>query len=120
VRRRIIVGLLAAQAIAFAAWWLVLVIVPASRAEFHPHEPSLMAFWLADAAVIATTLAAAIAVWQRLAWARAALWAAAGAITYAALYCVALWIATGAAGLAAAAMAPSAALAIVLAREGSR
>jgi len=129
VRRPTIAWLLVAQATVFAAWWAVLVIAPASRAYFHcpesrslghSHEPTLLTFWLADAGVIATSLAAAFAVWRGRAWAAPALWAAAGGTGYAALYCVAHWIATGASALAVAMMVPSAALAIVLARAGTR
>lgn len=111
---------LVAQAVAFAAWWLVLVIAPSTRAAFHVHEPSLLAFWLADAAVIAASLAGALGVVRGRPWTRALVWAAAGGTAYAALTCVALWLATGGAALAAIAMVPAAAFAIVLARSVPR
>lgn len=120
MHRPTIAWLLVAQATAFAAWWAVLMIAPASRPYFHSHEPTLLTFWLADAAVIATSLAGAFAVWRGRAWAAPALWAAAGGTGFAALYCIAHWIATGASPLAVAMMVPSAALAIVLARVGTR
>lgn len=117
--RTIALGLVA-QALAFAAWWLVLVAAPSTRAAFHVHEPSLLAFWLADAAVIAASLAAALGVVRGRPWASPLAWAAAGGTTYAALSCVALWLATGAAALAALAMLPAAGVAIVLARSVPR
>ncbi|MEO8702893.1 MAG: hypothetical protein ABI867_22805 [Kofleriaceae bacterium] len=117
MRRQTIAVLLVGQSAAFAAWWTVLLVVPASRAYFHVHEPSLLAFWLADAAVIATSLAAAFAVWRRLAWAPAAAWLAAGATGYAALYCIALWLSTGACAIGAITMTASAILGITLARS---
>ena len=102
---------LVGQAAASAGWWIVLATVPASRAYF----PDAGAFWLADVALIATTLAAAFAVWRARAWATAALWLSAGAIGYAALYCV-----VAGTPIAIALMLPSAAVAIGLARIGAR
>ena len=116
-----IAGLLVAQATAFVVWWAVLLIVPSSRAYFQPTGGSTpLVFWLADAAVIVTTFAAAFAVMRGRRWAGIALWAAAGGTAYAALYCLAASIATGSAGLAVVFMVPSAVLAIALARAGAR
>lgn len=116
--RRLIAWLLVGQAAAFAGWWVVVVNVPASRPYFG--DANLMTFWLADAAVIVVTLAAAFAVWRKRWWAGAAAWAVAGATGYAALYGIAHAIATGSAWLGVALMVPSAIVAMVLARAGAR
>lgn len=113
MRRQTITWLLVGQAAASTAWWVVLVVVPASRPYFG--DANVMAFWLPDAAVIATTLAAAFAVARGLAWAGAALWLVAGAMGYAALYCI-----VQGSALAITLMLTSAALAVVLARSGAR
>lgn len=119
MRRQVLALSLIGEAVAIAIWWLVLVLVPGARAAFHPQalpEAALLQFWLADVALVGVLVVAAIAVWRARAWAPQALWAAAGAISYGALYCVAQWVATRGAPLAALSMVAASLLTIVVAR----
>ena len=105
---RLIAAYLVFQAIAVGIWWLVLFTVPASVAVFQPaHWPaeSLLSFCLADiGVVIIGSLVAAYATATHKKWASVIVWVLAGAISYAALYCVSASMFTGDAWLASALM----------------
>jgi len=81
------------QGIAVALWWLLLFSIPSSRKYFvleSNSETSLMAFWLADLVFLAAgSMAASWFVLRDSKYAPAALWLVAGAVSYAALYCLA-------------------------------
>jgi hypothetical protein len=106
--RQIAAAYLATQAALVAAWWALLMAVPESRGLFRdPAAPdtALLAFWLADwALVVAGSAAAALLVWRSHPARAPALWLLSGALGYAALYCVGLSALTGAALLASALM----------------
>ncbi len=72
-------------------------------------DRALLAFSLADGAVVAASVAAAVGLMRARAWARRLTAAVAGAVVYAALYCVVVWLDTGGAGWSVVAMAPAAA-----------
>jgi hypothetical protein len=99
---------LAAQAALVAAWWALLVIAPAARALFQdPAAPdtALLAFWLADwALVVVGSALAALLVWRAHPARMPVLWCLTGALGYAALYCLGLSLLTGAAWLASSVM----------------
>ena len=103
VRRTVIATALAAEALAIVGWWLVLATAPAIRARFHPPgtpSSTVTSFVVAEAALVLALAVAAVGVWRQRAWAQPARWAAAGAMTYAALFCVGQWLVTGGAALA--------------------
>jgi protein-S-isoprenylcysteine O-methyltransferase Ste14 len=81
------------QGLAVALWWLLLFTTPASRKCFlleNNSETSLMAFWLADLVFLAAgSIVAGWLVFRESKFAPAALWLVAGAMSYAALYCLA-------------------------------
>jgi protein-S-isoprenylcysteine O-methyltransferase Ste14 len=81
------------QAVAIAAWWLYLSLVPAARQFFVPTgagEVELIAFAAPDLLVaVPASLAAGIAVLFSLRWALPLSWVSAGAVNYAFVYCVA-------------------------------
>jgi protein-S-isoprenylcysteine O-methyltransferase Ste14 len=81
------------QGLAVALWWLLLFTTPASRKYFileNNSETSLMAFWLPDLMFLAGgSLVAGWLVFRDNKHAPVALWLVAGAMSYAALYCLA-------------------------------
>lgn len=83
----------AVQGLGVAVWWLLLFSTPSSRKYFlleSGSEVSLMAFWLADLAFLsAGSLAVSWLIYRDSKYAPAALWLVAGAVSYAALYCLA-------------------------------
>lgn len=87
------------QGVGVIAWWALLVWVPESRLVFvleGNRETSLMAFWLADAALLAGgSLAAAAFIWTGNRYSVAVLWMVTGAVTYATLYTFAFVSVTG-------------------------
>lgn len=96
------------QATLGAAWWVLLLAVPDSRQYFRPAagpDSMLLSFWLAD--LVCFVAGSAAAGWFLLRddpRSRPALWFTAGAVVYAALYCIALSWMTGEAWVAAASM----------------
>lgn len=74
-------------------WWLLLFTVPSARKYFlleNNSETSLMAFWLADLAFLgAGSLATAWLIFRENKHAPLAMWLVTGAVSYAALYCLA-------------------------------
>lgn len=96
------------QAISVGAWWLIQFTVPAFVSYFHPSNwpaESLFSFSLADVTFsIVGSLVAAYATATGKSWAGAIVWALAGAISYAGLYCVGVSITTNEAWLASAVM----------------
>lgn len=112
--RQRIASYLALQGLLILAWWVGLLVSPAFRARFLPAgmpDAQLMAFWLPDLGLAAGgSLAAAAGVLGERRWARPLLWALAGAMSYATLYCLALSSLTGGAWASSAAMVPAALL----------
>ena len=103
------------QGIAIVAWWLVLLVVPASREFFLPRhldELALLGFWLSDALAAAGSLYAGWCMFRASRNRVASVWFVAGCMTYAALYCVGISILAGSGWLAAAFMAPAAILSV--------
>ncbi len=96
---RITTAFYAFQALAIAAWWVLLWTAPWTRMWFFPQdltEQPLLSFWLADAIVAAGgSVVTAWGVASRQRWAGAAAWFVAGGMGYAALYCLNLWRVTG-------------------------
>ena len=100
---------LAAQSLGATAWWVLLLSVPATRAYFRATAPDevLLAFLPGDAILfIGAALWSAAWLYVQPAKALVPLALHTGSGVYAALYCLALWRATGEGGLAALAMAP--------------
>jgi len=87
------------QAVAVAAWWMLLISVPASRALFRaPTAPdsTLLAFWLPDSLLYGGGSAlAAYGLARRRRWAWGVLCVHSGAACYAALYGLALPLLSG-------------------------
>jgi hypothetical protein len=114
----------ALQGLLVVAWWALLFARPELAAYFQaPASPAvnLFAFLLPDLAVAAAgSFAASALSLRRSPMAPHAIWLVAGGVTYAALYCVALWLATGAAWLGVALMAPAAALSLAFALGSTR
>lgn len=83
----------AVQGFGVVIWWCVLFAVPASRKYFileRSSEFSLLAFWLADLAFLGFgSLTAAWLCFRNHEHSRIASWFVAGAISYAAIYCLA-------------------------------
>ena len=81
-----------AQGTLVATWWVLLLAHPPSRLLFKPpgsSDDALLAFWLPDLALAgAGSIVAAVLCWRRSPRAGGALWLVAGAVSYAALYCV--------------------------------
>jgi hypothetical protein len=112
VTQRSSVIYLFAQGVLTFAWWLLLWVVPDSRAFFipgHYHDDVLLSFWMADLVCVAGGSVVA-GLWMRSRDARAAAsaWFTSGALVYAALYCVATTSLTGEAILASGLMVPAA------------
>jgi len=111
------------QAAAFATWWVVLLVAPAARGAFvapGASFSSLAAFALGDLAVVALTVPVLNAARRGRAFATTGAWLIAGAVGYAALYCLGLFALTGGAALAAVVMVPAAAGSAWAARELAR
>ncbi len=102
---------LALQGLLILAWWGGLQVSPDFRALFLPPgmpDAQLMAFWLPDLGLAAAgSLACAVGLLRRRRWASPLLWALAGAMAYAALYCLALSLLTGGAWAASLLMLPA-------------
>ena len=99
------------QAAGAMCWWLVLWLAPPARAYFRPHEApdtSLLAFFLPDAVgFIGAGFWAGAMLLKSPERALVPLAIHVGAATYAALYCLATWLLTREASLAALFMAPA-------------
>ena len=80
------------QGVAVFAWWMVILLMPASRQYFllEPNsETSLLAFWLADLLLLAGgSLTAGALCFINGRYKKIAAWFVAGAIGYATLYCL--------------------------------
>ncbi len=96
---RLAVPYLWLQAAAVAAWWLALWLWPAARPAFTIGDwpaSTLFAFSLPDLVVIVVGSAAgAHGLGRQRPWARPLLWALAGAVGYATLWCAGALLATG-------------------------
>ena len=83
----------AVQGVAVIAWWIVLFAVPSSRKYFileQKIEFSLLAFWLADLSFLGLgSLAAAWLCFRNYDYSQIASWFVTGAVSYAAIYCLA-------------------------------
>lgn len=83
----------AVQGLAVIAWWILLFSVPSSRRYFlleQNSEFSLLAFWLADLSFLGLgSLAAAWLCFRHHEYSQIASWFVTGAISYAAVYCLA-------------------------------
>ena len=99
------------QGLLVLAWWVGLHASPEFRALFLPRgmpDAQLMAFGLPDLAIAAGgSLTAAVGLRRGRRWAYPLLWAVAGAMAYAALYCLALSLLTGGAWAASLLMLPA-------------
>lgn len=117
--KRIVAGYLILQAVGVAAWWGLLIAVPASVAWFQPAAwaaGSLLGFWLADSVLlVAGSCAAALAISYEKSWATIAVWAIAATIWYPTLYCLGVSIMTDEAWVAAGAMSGMAGLTLAMA-----
>jgi len=117
--RKIIAAWFFVQALAIAAWWGLLLLVPGSIKLFHPKDwsdDSLLAFGIADSVLlIAGSVVAAIALLQRVNWAPIAVWCVAAAAWYPTLYCLGASIMTDQAWLATCAMVATAGISLVMA-----
>lgn len=114
----------ALQGLLVLAWWALLFARPDLAAYFQaPASPAvgLFAFLLPDVVIgAAGSFAASALSFRRSPMAPYAIWLVAGGMAYAALYCAALWLATGAAQAAVALMTPAAALSLAFALGSSR
>jgi hypothetical protein len=100
--RRFAVAYLALQGVGALGWWAALAAWPESRAHFQPAgapDAALFAFAVADLLLFAVgSLAAAVGVARRAAWAWPVLLVHCGAAMYAGLYCLMLPLVAGGAG----------------------
>jgi hypothetical protein len=120
---RLVAVYFVAQGVAIAGWWLVLLLVPASRELFRPAlltELSLMGFWLADGTAAGSSLLAGLLVAGSSARRVPALWFCSGCMVYAALYCVGISALAGDGWLSSAFMVPAAVGSLVAAWLGTR
>ncbi|MCK6472487.1 MAG: isoprenylcysteine carboxylmethyltransferase family protein [Planctomycetes bacterium] len=112
------------QAAVFAGWWAWLWARPEARAWFVPQgagEPDLMAFLLPDLCVAAaTSCAAGVAFFLRLRWAQPLAWFSAGAVVYAAIYCLGWAVQRQSGWLNVACMLPAALFATIAALDAGR
>jgi protein-S-isoprenylcysteine O-methyltransferase Ste14 len=96
------------QGLGVAAWWLLLLAVPESRAWFFPESLTgapLMSFWLADIGLLCGgSLLASWLVWTHNPAASPAAWFLAGAWYYPAIYCMTVSLKLGGGELGVAAM----------------
>jgi hypothetical protein len=97
--------------VAGAIWWVGLIFFPGTRAYFQPPDAppwTILAFWLADLLLfVVASLVSAVLLIRRSRHARAALWFTAGAVSYAALYCLGLSLLTASTWLATGSMLPA-------------
>ena len=111
--RRLAILYLRLQAAIVLAWWLVLWSWPAARAPFVVGdwpEATLLSFWPPDVALLVLgSCAAAHGLRRAAAWAPALVWALAGAVGYATLWCAGSILATGSGWLPGLLMVPAAA-----------
>ena len=116
-------GYFTAQALLVAAWWLSLLLLPATRELFVPEgagEADLLAFFAPDLLLVApASLAAGIACLRRSSWSLPLGWLTAGAIDYAFFFCVGWSLLRDGAWLNVALMAPAALLSTVAALDVS-
>ncbi len=112
------------QSLGAILWWLILWLEPSSRAAFRPvsaPDSVLLAFALPDFILfIGAALLAARCLLKRPKSALIPLSIHVGAASYAALYCLAQWISTGQAALAALLMLPSLVVGPLLLRRVAR
>jgi hypothetical protein len=96
-------GYLVVQAAAVSGWWLALATSAGARRRFElaaSHRDVLTAFLVADlTVVVAGSVVAAAAVWNRRPWSGVALGAVAGGLWYATLYLISWLALTGRGGL---------------------
>ncbi|MEM7050142.1 MAG: hypothetical protein AAF604_10795 [Acidobacteriota bacterium] len=107
------------QGLGIAAWWILMWSLPEWRQPFRdPAAPwsALGAFGPADLMCVAACLFGAWGVARRRPWRRPVLWLLAGAMVYAASYCLALTALTGHAVAAPLLMVPAALITLWLAR----
>lgn len=101
----------ALQAAAVTGWWIVLLLVPSSRAHFRMGDASeavLLAFWLPDLTLLALgSIVGAYLCLRGDARALAVMWLVCGAVSYATLYCFAFALMTDSAWLGVALMLPA-------------
>lgn len=106
--KQIVALYLILQGAGTAAWWGLLLRVPATVDWFKPRDwpaEALLGFWLSDALLlILGSLATAAAVIQERSWASLALWSLAAASWYPTLYCVGVSVLTEEAWIASAMM----------------
>jgi len=106
-----IAAYLGLQGLLILAWWAGLHASPGFRALFLPPgmpDAQLMAFGLPDLGLAAAgSLACAAGLLRGRRWSSPLLWALAGAMAYAALYCLALSLLTGGAWAASLLMLPA-------------
>ena len=112
--RRLAAGYFLLQGLLVGAWWALLLARPELRRAFQvPGSPpaDLLAFLPPDLVLAGGgSLAAAWLCRRGGRRARAVAWLVAGAVDYAALYCVALWMGSGTAWAGAVLMVPAAVL----------
>ncbi len=93
------------QSLGAILWWIILWLEPRARPYFRPHDAPdsvLLAFALPDFVFfIGAALLAARRLWKTPQTARGPLLLHVGAASYGALYCIAQWLMTGEAALAA-------------------
>ncbi|TWU24844.1 hypothetical protein Pla52o_11350 [Novipirellula galeiformis] len=117
--RHIIAVYLVVQAVGTAAWWGLLLSMPASVKWFQPEawpNNALLGFWLGDSLLlVGGSIATAIVVVKRTSWAAVAVWSLAAAVWYPALYCIGVSLLTDEAWIAAAMMVSMAGLTLAMA-----
>lgn len=104
------------QAIAIGGWWLLLAVVPASRAFFLPldfPEEALLSFLFADGVAALASARGGVEVIRGSTRCLPTVWFAAGAMVYAALYCLGALALTGGVWLPSLLMVPAAVFSVV-------
>ncbi|EMI25610.1 methyltransferase family protein [Rhodopirellula europaea] len=116
---RIVSAYLAVQAFGTLAWWVLLLVYPASIPWFQPAtwpNGALLSFWMADFVLImAGSLLAAICVWHQASSAATLVWVVAAVTWYPTLVCIATSLQTGEAWIASAMMVCMAGLSLSMA-----
>jgi protein-S-isoprenylcysteine O-methyltransferase Ste14 len=116
VVRRAVGAYFAFQGLAVALWWLLLFAYPASRAYFRmgDTEATLLAFWMPDLLLLTVgSLLASYLAFSGSAHLNIVLCLVCGAISYAALYCLAFALLTDTAWLGVTMMTPATILSIL-------
>ena len=117
--KHIVSGYLILQAGGTLAWWVLLLLFPASVAWFHPagwRSESLISFWLGDSVLlIFGSLLTAIAIFREKSIATIAIWALTAAVWYPTLYCIGVSLMTDEAWIASAMMGSMAGLTLAMA-----